>query len=636
MEYAVFDIETDGLLDTVSKFHVGVIKYVKDGELSTPFAPFDDGRTLILTLVELLNRRSGRKVVGHNIIRYDFPVLKILYPDLSDKIDFLEKNCIDTLPLAWHLWFERAENNQSFGLADIGEYFGIPKPPIEDWVNLSYQEYANRCREDVKINALLAKKMFKRLIELYPDEGDRNRYINYLNYKMICIREQEQEKWILDKDKTVQNLETISGEHYKKTKALEYIMPEIPTYSTTNLPKKIFKAGERRFQAHAEKYISKFFHHGSLVNPNTKTLKFVSGTKDPNASSHSQMKSFLFSLGWIPDTYKTNEKGELIPQISNEDREVSDSVKALYFKAPALQNLEGVYMLSHRMGVLQGFLDNDKDGKIEASIRGLTNTLRFKHRNIVNLPGVGKPYGKEIRECLVRKSPNHLIFGCDMTSLEDTTKQHFMYYFDPEYVDTMRDPDFDPHLDLAVVAGFLTPEQADNHKKKVEDHNEQRQRAKKANYSCVYGAGADKLASSLGISLEDAKALHRGYWERNKAVKQISNSALKKYLSDGSMWVYNAISKFWIPLRSEKDTFSSLNQSAGVYIFDRFIYHIRKQGLKLCFQYHDEIAAHVPKWERTNVEEMAREAIKRVNEEINLNVEVRIDFKFGENYADVH
>ena len=122
----------------------------------------------------------------------------------------------------------------------------------------------------------------------------------------------------------------------------------------------------------------------------------------------------------------------------------------------------------------------------------------------------------------------------------------------------------------------------------------------------------------------------------NKAVKQISNSALKKYLSDGSMWVYNAISKFWIPLRSEKDTFSSLNQSAGVYIFDRFIYHIRKQGLKLCFQYHDEIAAHVPKWERTNVEEMAREAIKRVNEEINLNVEVRIDFKFGENYADVH
>ena len=75
---------------------------------------------------------------------------------------------------------------------------------------------------------------------------------------------------------------------------------------------------------------------------------------------------------------------------------------------------------------------------------------------------------------------------------------------------------------------------------------------------------------------------------------------------------------------------------SGVYIFDRFIYHIRKLGLKLCFQYHDEIAAHVAKWDKEKVEEMAKTAIQKVNEEIKLNVEIRIDFKFGDNYADVH
>ena len=634
MEYAVFDIETDGLLDTVSKFHVGVMKYV--GEISQTIAPYEDGRTFILTLVEFLRMRSGRKVVGHNIIRYDFPALKILYPDLSDKIDFLEKNCIDTLPLAWHLWFERAESNQSFGLADIGEYFGVPKPPIEDWVNLSYEQYAERCKEDVRITSLLAGKLFKRLFELYPQEQDRERYISYLNYKMICVREQENEKWNFNKDRAIETLQKVSFEHYSKVKALENIMPEIPVYGTTGFPSKIFKANRNGLQSHATRYIEKFLTSTTLLNPETKTLKYVKSYAEPNAGSHSQVKNFLFSLGWVPDVYKTNEKGELIPQISNEDRELSDSVKALYEKKPALKNLEGIYMLSHRMGVLQGFLDNEKDGKIEPSIRGLTNTLRFKHRNIVNLPGVDKPYGKEIRSCLVRKSPNHLVFGCDMTSLEDTTKQHFMYFFDPEYVDTMRKPDFDPHLDLAVVAGFLTQEQADAHKNKTENHNEQRQRAKKANYSCVYGAGVEKLASSLKIDLDMARALHRGYWERNKAVKTISETAKKIHLRDGSFWVYNPISKFWIPLRSEKDTFSSLNQSAGVYIFDRFIYHIRKLGLKLCFQYHDEIAAHVAKWDKEKVEEMARTAIKKVNEEIKLNVEIRIDFKFGNNYADVH
>ena len=635
MEYAVFDIETDGLLDTVSKFHVGVTKLV--GDVLSPFLPpFDNAPTLISTLVEFINRKPGRKIVGHNIIRYDFPALKILYPHLSNQIDFLEKNCIDTLPLAWHLWFERAERNQSFGLADIGEYFGVPKPPIEDWVNLSYEQYANRCREDVKITSLLAGKLFKRLFELYPQEQDRERYISYLNYKMICIREQENEKWNFDKDRAIDTLQKVSLEHYSKVKALENIMPEIPVYGTTGFPSKIFKANKNGLQSHATRYIEKFLTSTTLLNQETKTLKYVKSYTEPNAGSHSQVKNFLFSLGWVPDVYKTNEKGELIPQISNEDRELSDSVKALYEKKPALKNLEGIYMLSHRMGVLQGFLDNEKDGKIEPSIRGLTNTLRFKHRNIVNLPGVNKPYGKEIRSCLVRKSPNHLVFGCDMTSLEDTTKQHFMYFFDPEYVDTMRKPDFDPHLDLAVVAGFLTQEQADAHKNKTENHNEQRQRAKKANYSCVYGAGVEKLASSLKIDLDMARALHRGYWERNKAVKTISETAKKIYLREGSFWVYNPISKFWIPLRSEKDTFSSLNQSAGVYIFDRFIYHIRKLGLKLCFQYHDEIAAHVAKWDKEKVEEMARTAIRKVNEEIKLNVEIRIDFKFGDNYADVH
>ena len=635
MEYAVFDIETDGLLDTVSKFHVGAVKFV-GGAFSPLLHHFSDARFFISVLFDFIKAKPGRKVVGHNIIRYDFPALKIVHPDLSDKIDFLEKNCIDTLPLAWHLWFERAENNQSFGLAEIGEYFGVPKPPIEDWVNLSYEDYANRCKEDVKINSLLAEKLFKRLFELYPQIQDREKYISYLNYKMICIREQEKEKWSFDKDKAIKTLAKVSADHHAKVKALENIMPEVPVYGTSGFPTKILKASGKGFQTHAANYIRRFFKCTTLINQENRTLKYVKNYSEPNAGSHTQVKNFLFSLGWNPDVYKTNEKGELIPQISNEDRELSDSVKALYEKQPALKNLEGIYMLSHRMGVLQGFLDNEKDGKIEPSIRGLTNTLRFKHRNIVNLPGVEKPYGKEIRSCLVRKSPNHLIFGCDMTSLEDTTKQHFMYFFDPEYVNTMRKPDFDPHLDLAVVAGFLTQEQADAHKNKTENHNEQRQRAKKANYSCVYGAGVEKLAASLKIDLDTAWALHRGYWERNKAVKTISETAKKKNLSDNSLWVYNPISKFWIPLRSEKDTFSSLNQSAGVYIFDRFIYHIRKLGLKLCFQYHDEIAANIAKWDKEKVEEMAKTAIQKVNEEIKLNVEVRIDFKFGDNYAEVH
>lgn len=46
-----------------------------------------------------------------------------------------------------------------------------------------------------------------------------------------------------------------------------------------------------------------------------------------------------------------------------------------------------------------------------------------------------------------------------MSALEDTTKQHYMYYYDPEYVTQMRVPGFDPHVDVAVLSNLMTKEE---------------------------------------------------------------------------------------------------------------------------------------------------------------------------------
>ena len=43
-----------------------------------------------------------------------------------------------------------------------------------------------------------------------------------------------------------------------------------------------------------------------------------------------------------------------------------------------------------------------------------------------------------------------------MSSLEDSTKQHYMMYYDPEYVQAMRVPGFDPHIDIAKLANLIT------------------------------------------------------------------------------------------------------------------------------------------------------------------------------------
>jgi hypothetical protein len=44
---------------------------------------------------------------------------------------------------------------------------GVAKPKVDDWQNLSFEEYAHRCEEDTKINWMLWKKMERRLKEIY-------------------------------------------------------------------------------------------------------------------------------------------------------------------------------------------------------------------------------------------------------------------------------------------------------------------------------------------------------------------------------------------------------------------------------------------------------------------------------------
>ena len=69
------------------------------------------------------------------------------------------------------------------------------------------------------------------------------------------------------------------------------------------------------------------------------------------------------------------------------------------------------------------------------------------------------PYGDIIRGCLIAPSDNHILCGSDMSSLEDSTKQHYMYFFDPEYVKEMRVPGFDPHNNIAKLAGFISEDE---------------------------------------------------------------------------------------------------------------------------------------------------------------------------------
>jgi len=617
MDYVVFDIETDGLLDTVSKIHV--LSY-QDSTMKEPVSIFDYNQ-----MVDLLSQ--DRVFVGHNIIRYDMVVLKKI-------LGVSPTNVVDTLPLSWYLNFDRAKH----GLEGYGEDFGVPKPKVSDWENLTKEEYAHRCQEDVKINMRLYKDLIYKLNKLYLDTTEAQRFIQYLNFKMDCMREQEELGWRLDVTKAQEHYDTLIEMQDEKLDQLSAAMPKRPILKVRNRPKIMYKK-DGSLSSKGEDWLGLL---KSMRMPNTtETVNIVDGYEDANPNSTDQVKSWLYSLGWEPATYKyvrnkTTGEERSIEQVRR-DGELCPSVLLLVDENPSVELLDGLTVIQHRLGIFKSFLECHKDGWLKAEVAGFTNTLRFRHaRPLVNLPGVERPWGKEIRGCLIAGNGNKLC-GADMTSLEDTTKRHYMKPLDPDYVEEMQKKGFDPHLDLARHAGRVTQEDIDAYNRGERPEIKRLRKAfKVVNYSATYGVGAAKLARETGMSQAEAATLLEAFWSRNWAVQKVAADCRVRTVN-GSDWLQNPVSGFWHQLRSDKDRFSTLNQSTGVYCFDQWVAQARlKFGVKTIGQFHDEIISIVSPEEVPGIGDKLEAAIQAVNDKVKLNVPLGIDYAIGDNYAEIH
>jgi hypothetical protein len=152
------------------------------------------------------------------------------------------------------------------------------------------------------------------------------------------------------------------------------------------------------------------------------------------------------------------------PATHAEGGQLCASVTKLKDKAPGVEILEGLTVIRHRKGFFKAMLENHKDGWLVASVAGLTNTFRFKHaKPLANIPTVGRPYGAEIRGCLIAPDGYDLV-GSDMVSLEATTRNHYIQPLDPKYVEDMQEEGFDPHLRLSVLAGMITEDEYEFYK----------------------------------------------------------------------------------------------------------------------------------------------------------------------------
>lgn len=159
--------------------------------------------------------------------------------------------------------------------------------------------------------------------------------------------------------------------------------------------------------------------------------------------------------------------------------------------------------------------------------------------------------------------------------------------------------------------------------------------AKTVNYGSQYGAGAAKLSKTGGIPLSQAKELHGAYWSKNWAIKAFASKQHIKEV-DGEMWVYNPVSGFYYSLRYEKDIFSTVVQSTGVFCFDVWMSCVLKRRRQKTAEFHDEGVWVIPEGREKEFEEILRDALEEANEILQLNRRLDIDVKFGKSYDKIH
>lgn len=625
MRIIVLDSETDGFLDVVTKLHV--VAWTEDGET---FHHTNDQAKIR----EILSQEDTR-FVCHNAIRYDLPVFNKL---LNTKLDYL--NFIDSLALSWYLNFDRSAH----GLEGYGVDYGVPKPKVDNWSSLTYDEYAHRCVEDVKINWRLWKELEGKLIKLYGSLENAMKIVDYLGFKMDCAREAEEVGVRLDVERAQRNYDELERLQDEKFEELVKAMPKQPVYKTFKRPaQKVKKDGS--LTVAWKGWLNVLFQAELPSDYDKDEVELVVDWEDSNPNSDVQVKAWLNSLGWEPLTWKYDKNKKTgvekriaqirYPATHTEAGQLCESVVRLKEKAPGVEILEGLTVIRHRKGFFKALLESHKDGWLKASIAGFTNTLRFKHaKPLANIPKVEKAYGGEIRGCLIAPDGYDLC-GADMVSLEDTTKRHYMKPYDPTYVEEMSKPGFDPHLNLAVFSGAVTEYEVDQHVLGLLNLKPIRSKYKAANYSCVYGVGATKLAREIGVSVPEAAKIIKAYWERNFSVVKATESFTVKIVGN-SMWLLNPVSGFWHNLRSEKDRFSTANQSTGVYCFDTWLFFCRKANVKVAMQFHDEVGFYVPKVTSEFTESILKGAIGHTNDKLKLNVLLDIDTKIGSNYAETH
>jgi DNA polymerase-1 len=605
----VWDVEGNGLLDVLTDIWVIVCRDA-DTDEEFIFTDYDDDYPALEGAYELMN--SAKSLIGHNIIGYDFPALKMILGWEFDK-----PAVVDTLVMSQVLNYKRF--NGRHGLAKFGEYFKVPKPEHEDWSKYS-KDMLHRCREDVRINKLTYELLLKEMRALSAKKPVIKKSIRYEHDTRKFCQDASERGWLFDKVKAINLVDQMEEEMARIEKKIEPLLNT--KVKQTDKEPKVFKLNKNGFYP---KTISEYFNvtqeSALLDKPVMGDYSRISILK-PEMGSLEYVKEFLYERGWEPleHNYKKLPTGQLLkvsPKLCSKSLEKLGDVGSM---------VDTYYTTRSRHSILTGWLDNlDSDNRLHGDCFTIgTPTARARHSIIVNVPSVDAAWGSEMRSLFI-VDEGRVIVGADSSGNQMRALCH--YLDNEEFTDDVINGDV--HQRNADILGCT------------------RSKAKPFLYAFLFGGGGGKLSLILKGERDPkyGNKMKKAFIENTPGLEKLTvrvQSALKKTASANPKLGYiPAIDGRKIFTDSDHKALNYLLQSfeavtckaAIAYMMEKF--KEEKLDVHPLIFMHDECQLDVSKEDAERVAEIAAEAFREAPKIFGVNI-MDGEAKIGANWLETH
>ena len=582
MTALVFDIETDD------------IKATKIWCLSTCDARTEQvnsyyGDTLLEGIEQL---QKADKLIGHNIIGFDIPVIKkLLNIDLSNKI------LVDTLVLS-RLFNPVREGNH--GLESWGYRVNFKKIEFDEYNKFS-KEMVTYCERDVLLN----KKVYD---ILNIEKKGFSRISIDLEQAVASIMYKQRDKGFLLNIKyatllmaTLQdNLDRTVNEVHKEFKPEEHTLILYPTKTAAGkLSRMAVDNIGTKYRLNSDEY--------DTLNEEDQ-VKRIHRTEF-NLGSRKQIGEYLQKFGWKPTKFTPTGQ----PMV---DEGTLKRIKDI----PQAQLIADFLMYQKRIAQIKSWLEKvEEDDRVHGFVNtNGTITGRMTHRepNLAQVPSSSSPYGKECRKCWVVPTGFKLV-GIDAASLELRMLAHYMN--DKEFTNEVLTGDI--HTANQKLAGLKS-----------------RTQAKTFIYAFIYGAGDAKLGTVVGGGRRDGQQLKQRFLANLPSLANLKNRVTRA----AERGHIKGLDGRKIFIRSAHSALNALLQGAGAIVMKKALQllneYILENNLDAHFvaNIHDEWQIEVAEKDAEEVGKLGVLAIKNAGLEFDMKCSLDGEYNIGNNWYETH